>query len=90
MQRHLEKTENKTMTISHKSTRNITEYHFQLTSDIAAPKCPDTLGKVIITFENGKFSRCDFPFRGTYNREQWSMLAEIESEIHRIELSLLR
>ena len=78
------------MTISHKSTRNITEYHFQLTSDTATPKCPDTLGKVIITFENGKFSRCDFPFRGTYNREQWSMLAEIENEIHRIELSLLR
>jgi hypothetical protein len=48
------------------------------------------LGKVIITFENGKFSRCDFPFKGTYNREQWSMLAEIENEIHRIELSLLR
>ena len=35
------------MTISHKSTRSITEYHFQLTSDTATPKCPDTLGKVI-------------------------------------------
>jgi hypothetical protein len=78
------------MTISHKSTRSITEYHFQLTSDTPEPKCPDTLGKVVITFENGKFSRCDFPFKGTYNREQWSMLAEIENEIHRIELSLLR
>jgi len=78
------------MTISHKSTRSITEYHFQLTSDTAAPNYPDTLGKVLIVFENGKFSRCDFPFKGTYNREQWSMLAEIENEIHRIELSLLR
>jgi hypothetical protein len=78
------------MIIKLKSTRNFTEYHFQLTSDTPEPKCPDTLGKVIITFENGKFSRCDFPFRGTYNRVQWSMLAEIESEIHRIELSLLR
>jgi hypothetical protein len=76
------------MTISHKSTRSITEYHFQLTSDTPEPKCPDTLGKVIITFENGKFSKCSFPFSGTYTREQWSMLAEIESEIHRIELSL--
>jgi hypothetical protein len=45
---------------------------------------------VEIFFENGKFSRCDFPFRGTYNREQWAILAEIESEIHRIELNLLR
>ena len=78
------------MTISHKSTRNITEYNFQLTSDTATPKCPDTLGKVIITFENGKFSRCDFPFKGTYNREQWSMLAAIEEEIHRIEINILK
>lgn len=78
------------MTISHKSTRSITEYHFELTSNQTSPKRPDTLGKVVITFENGKFCRCDFPFRGTYNREQWAMLAEIEAEIHRIELSLLR
>jgi len=78
------------MTIHHKSTRNITEYHFELAANTPSPKCPDTLGKVVIVFENGKFSRCDFPFRGTYTREQWSMLAEIENEIHRIELSLLR
>ena len=56
------------MTITHKSTHNITEYHFQLSEDISTPKCPDTLGKVVITFENGKFSLCNFPFRGTYNR----------------------
>jgi hypothetical protein len=82
------------MTISHKSTRNITEYHFDLFPVMPEPLGPfrtaGTTGKVLITFENGKFSRCDFPFKGTYNREQWSMLAEIESEIHRIELSLLR
>ena len=78
------------MTIHHKSTCTKTEYHFELTSNRTSSKCPDTLGKVVITFENGKFSRCDFPFRGTYNREQWAILAEIESEIHRIELNLLR
>jgi len=82
------------MTISHKSTRSITEYHFDLFPVMPEPLGPfrtaDTIGKVLITFENGKFSRCDFPFKGTYNREQWSMLAEIENEIHRIELSLLR
>jgi hypothetical protein len=78
------------MSITHTSTRTITEYHFVLTSNQTSPKCPDTLGKVVIFFENGKFSRCDFPFRGTYNREQWAILAEIESEIHRIELNLLR
>jgi hypothetical protein len=83
------------MTIKHKTTRNITEYHFELTPTepphtFDFPKYTDTLGKVVIVFENGKFSRCDFPFRGTYTREQWSMLAEIESEIHRIELSLLK
>jgi len=72
------------MTIQRKSTRHITEYHFQLTSD-TSPKCPDALGKVVIIFENDKFLRCDFPFRGNYTREQWAALAEIESEIHRIE-----
>ena len=78
------------MNINHTSTCTTTEYHFEITSNRTSPKCPDTLGKVVITFENGKFSRCDFPFRGTYNREQWAILAEIESEIHRIELNLLR
>jgi hypothetical protein len=78
------------MTISHKSTRNITEYHFEITSNETSIKCPNTLGKVVIFFENGKFFKCFFPFCGIYTREQWSMLAEIENEIHRIELSLLR
>ena len=78
------------MTITHTSTRMITEYHFDLASTQTSPKCPDTLGKVVITFENGKFSRCDFPFRGTYTREQWKALAAIEEEIHRIEISFLK
>jgi hypothetical protein len=90
------------MNIKHKSTKNITEYHFDLIPDKPELACfspyvaavgvtaPSPISKVTITFENGKFSRCDFPFKGTYTREQWSMLAEIESEIHRIELSLLK
>jgi hypothetical protein len=78
------------MTIHHTSTRNITEYHFDLAANTPSPKCPDTLGKVVIFFENGKFFKCFFPFCGIYTREQWAMLAEIENEIHRIELSLLR
>jgi hypothetical protein len=81
------------MTIICKSTR-ITEYHFDLFPSMLEPLGPfrpaDTIGKVLIVFENGKFSKCSFPFSGTYTREQWSMLAEIESEIHRIELSLLK
>jgi hypothetical protein len=80
------------MNIIHKSTRNITEYHFDLFPSMPEPlgsfRIAEFIGKVLIVFENGKFSRCDFPFKGTYNREQWSMLAEIENEIHRIELSL--
>ena len=78
------------MTINHTSTKNITEYHYQLSEGINAPKYPDTLGKVVIVFENGKFSKCSFPFNNSYTREQWAMLAEIESEIHRIELNLLK
>jgi len=78
------------MTINHQSTCTITEYHFEITSDTPKPKYPDTFGKVVIVFENGKFSRCDFPFRGTYTREQWKALAAIEEEIHRIEINILK
>jgi len=78
------------MTINHTSTCTKTEYHFELTSNRTSSKCPDTLYKVVIIFENGKFSKCIFPFNHSYTREQWAMLAEIESEIHRIELGLLK
>ena len=78
------------MTINHTSTCTKTEYHFELTSNRTSSKCPDILYKVVIIFENGKFSKCFFPFNQSYTREQWAMLAEIESEIHRIELGLLK
>jgi len=78
------------MTINHTSTCTKTEYHFELTSNRTSSKCPDTLYKVVIIFEDGKFSKCIFPFNHSYTREQWAMLAEIESEIHRIELGLLK
>lgn len=71
------------MTIEHKSTKNITEYHFDLIPDMIDPLGP--FGKVTITFENGKFLKCSFPFTGTYTREQWAMLAEIEKQIQLIE-----
>jgi hypothetical protein len=40
---------------------------------------------VTITFQNGEFLKCSFPFTGTYTREQWAMLAEIEKQIQLIE-----
>jgi hypothetical protein len=74
------------MNIQHAETRNIQEYHYTLSG--ASPYCPDILGKIHITFENGKFKKCTYPFAGSYTREQWAVLAEIEAEICRIELSL--
>ena len=71
------------MTIEHKSTKNITEYHFDLIPDMIDPLGP--FGKVTIIFQNGKFLNCSFPFTGTYTREQWTMLAMIEREIQLIE-----
>ena len=77
------------MTIKHKSTKNITEYHFDLIPDMIDPLGPfrthGSIDKVTITFENGKFLKCSFPFTGTYTREQWTMLAMIEMEIQFIE-----
>ena len=77
------------MTIKHKSTKNITEYHFDLIPDMIDPLGPfrthGSIDKVTITFQNGEFLNCSFPFNGTYTREQWAMLAEIEKQIQFIE-----
>jgi hypothetical protein len=74
------------MNIQHTKTSAIQEYQYTITVDY--PCHPDDLGKVFITFENGKFKKCTFPFSGNYTRKQWAVLAEIEAEICRIELSL--
>lgn len=42
-------------------------------------------GRITIVFKNNKFEYCDFLFKGLYNRKQWKLLAEIESEIEKIE-----
>lgn len=42
-------------------------------------------GRIVIVFKNNKFDYCDFNFKGLYNRKQWKLLAEIESEIEKIE-----
>lgn len=43
------------------------------------------LNRVEIIFEDGKFSHCNFPFRGTYTRQQWDILGDIADKIKEIE-----
>jgi hypothetical protein len=74
------------MKLQHTKTSAIQEYEYTISNDY--PCHPDDLSKVFITFENGKFKKCTYPFAGTYTRKEWAILAEIESEISRIELSL--
>lgn len=69
------------MTLNHKSTRTLTEHTYRLTDD-----SDHGLGNIVITFENGKFLKCDFPIRRTYTSENWAVLAEIEDEIQRLHL----
>lgn len=38
-----------------------------------------------IHFVNGAFHRCEFPFNGIYDREQWKALAAVEAKISEIE-----
>jgi hypothetical protein len=68
------------MTIQRKSTRHITEYLYALIDETTGH-----VKQAKIVFEDGKFLKCEFPFTGIWSREQWAALAEIESEIHRIE-----
>ena len=39
---------------------------------------------VILTFENGEFKNCSFPFTGSYTRDHWKILAEIQKEIEKV------
>ena len=40
---------------------------------------------VTIIFVNGKFNRCEFGFRGTYDRSAWYVLGGISEKIKEIE-----
>lgn len=42
-------------------------------------------GQVTITFKDGRFESASFPFSGTYTRNGWRILADIESKICDIE-----
>lgn len=68
------------MIIQRNSTRNITEYLYDIIDEQTA-----TVSKATIIFENGKFQRCIFPFHNHYTRAEWAALAELENEICRIE-----
>lgn len=41
--------------------------------------------RIVITFENGAFRDAQFPFRGTYTRNQWRILGEIADKITELE-----
>ena len=71
------------MKIEHKTTSALTERTYCIYDESERE-----IGVVVIIFENGKFKKCTYPFAGCYTREQWAVLAEIEAEICRIELSL--
>ena len=72
------------MKIENKTTRILNERTYCIYDESERE-----IGTVVITFENGKFLKCDFPFRGLYTREQWAVLSQIEAEISRIEETYL-
>lgn len=43
------------------------------------------VGMATIIFKNSKFDHCIIPMSGTWNREQWRLLAAIEKRIKEIE-----
>jgi hypothetical protein len=42
-------------------------------------------GEVVVIFINDKFDSATYPARGTYSRNMWRILSEIEREITKIE-----
>jgi hypothetical protein len=68
------------MKLTPHSTRTTHDHIFNITDPATG-----TVRQATITFEDGRFQKCTFPFAGNYTREQWRMLAELENEICRIE-----
>ena len=44
-----------------------------------------TEGCAVIEFVDGVFAKADFPFKGSYSRDQWGDLAKIAQKIQEIE-----
>jgi len=42
-------------------------------------------GEVLITFQDGIFQCCHYPFSGLYTREQWDLIHQICHKIEEIE-----
>ena len=61
-------------------------YSFQINS--GGELGVEETGTVTITFLNGKFEKCHFPFAGNYTRNGWRILAAIEQKISEIEAQL--
>jgi len=43
------------------------------------------IGKVGITFFEGKFEKAEYPFEGVYTADQWGLLGQISAKIKEIE-----
>jgi hypothetical protein len=43
------------------------------------------MSQATITLVDGKFAECHYPFVGNYTRDQWRVLAALESEIRLLE-----
>lgn len=68
------------MTLKRHTVRHLVEHYYNLTDESTG-----RTHAAKIVFCDGKFFECEFPFRGTYSRDQWAALAELENEICRIE-----
>lgn len=62
------------------SSETLKKYTYEITASSTEDDYKYS-GPVVITFRNGNFESCAFPFKGTYTREHWAALGLIQKEI---------
>jgi hypothetical protein len=68
--------------------RDTDEFTFQINR--GGDKWVQETGTVTITFKDREFYSAQYPFAGTYSRNGWRILAEIEAEISRLERTFFK
>ncbi len=56
--------------------------------ELKVPHLPHSHDEVIITFKNGVFQSCKFPFSGNYTYDQWQILGQIAGKIKELQENL--
>ena len=65
----------------------IETWRFPIFLPIPVKGTPEKTGEILITFQDGIFQCCHYPFSGLYTRKMWDLIHQICHKIEEIEKS---